>query len=143
MKPLKILVLSSNNGGGHNTAGRAILEAAGERNVWGEMLDGLSFDAPWKSKAVADIHVKGALYAPELFALGNALAERPPREHRESLCYRINARYAHRVYRYVSERHVDAVICTHVFPALAMTEVKRSFSKNFPAFFVATAARPM
>ena len=74
MKPLKILVLSSNNGGGHNTAGRAILEAAGERNVWGEMLDGLSFDAPWKSKAVADIHVKGALYAPELFALGGAPA---------------------------------------------------------------------
>lgn len=138
MKPLKILVLSSNNGGGHNTAGRAILEAAGERGIWGEMLDGLSFDAPWKSRAVADIHVKGALYAPELFALGNALAERPPREHRESLCYRINARYAHRVYRYVSERHVDAVICTHVFPALAMTEVKRSFSKNFPVFFVAT-----
>ena len=56
----------------------------------------------------------------------------------QSLCYRINARYAHRVYRYVSERHVDAVICTHVFPALAMTEVKRSFSKNFPVFFVAT-----
>lgn len=138
MEPRKILILSSNNGGGHNTAGRAIREAAAERGIWSEMLDGLAFDAPWKSRAVADIHVKGALYAPELFAIGNALAERPPREDHQSLCYRVNARYAEKVYHYLCERRIDAVICTHVFPALAMTEIKRTWRKRFPAFFAAT-----
>ena len=74
---MNLLILSSNNGAGHNSAGRAILEEAHGRGIPGAMVDALSLDAPWKSKAVAEIHIQGALHAPRLFRVGNRRRRRP------------------------------------------------------------------
>ena len=135
---MKLLVLSSNNGAGHNSAGRAILEAAHRRGMEGDMVDALSIDAPWKSRAISEIHIQGALHAPYLFEVGNYLAEKDAWRKKPSGCYRANARYADKLWMYLSGRHYDAVIATHVFPALTMTHIKRHIRSDVPAYFVAT-----
>lgn len=135
---MNLLILSSNNGAGHNSAGRAILEEAHGRGIPGAMVDALSLDAPWKSKAVAEIHIQGALHAPRLFEVGNRLAEKAGEREGLSGCYRLNAHYAEKLWQYIREGGYDTVICTHVFPALTMTEIRRRLQPGLPAYFVAT-----
>ena len=135
---MKLLILSSNNGAGHNSAGRAIEEEARSRGMETEMVDALSIDAPWKSRVISEIHTRGALHAPYLFEVGNHLAERDGRREKRSGCYRANARYADKMWLYLCEHRCDTVIATHVFPALTMTHIRRHIRRDIPAYFVAT-----
>ena len=73
---MKLLILSSNNGQGHNTAARALLEAARKQDIEAVMMDGMLFDSPKASERVARIHVRSALYAPHLFEKGTRIARR-------------------------------------------------------------------
>lgn len=66
---MKALILSTNTGGGHNTAGKAVLEALRERNVETRMRDILLFSGKKKSKVVCDTYVNITTKAPALFGL--------------------------------------------------------------------------
>ena len=135
---MRLLILSSNNGAGHNSAGRALLRQAERRGVSCEMIDALALSSKAGSKALEEIHVKSALYAPQLFAWGNRMAEQMTQADKPSACYRSNARCAAKLMRYIRQNGFDTVIATHVFPALMLTGIKRTIDPGLPAYFVAT-----
>ncbi len=135
---MRLLILSSNNGAGHNSAGRALIQQAERRGIPCEMIDALALSSKAGSKAIEEIHVKSALYAPQLFAWGNRVAEQMTQADKPSPCYRSNARCAAKLMRYIRQNGFDTVIATHVFPALTLTSIKRTIDPGLPAYFVAT-----
>ena len=118
---MKVLILSCNCGEGHNSAGKAVQEQFLHRGIPCEIRATLSFESERASRFVGNVHTKSALYAPRLFAIGNQLAERESHGNRASVCYRANASYAGRLYRYISENGFDTVVMPHIFPTEALT----------------------
>lgn len=135
---MRLLILSSNNGAGHNSAGRALAQEAASRGIDCEMIDALALSSKASSRAIEEIHIKSALYAPQLFAWGNRVAEQMTRSERPSACYRAYARSAGKLLRIIREGEFDAAVATHVFPALMLTAVRRELGANVPSYFVAT-----
>ena len=116
---MRILVLSSNNGEGHNSASRAVIEQAEKRGVFGIMIDTLLFDSAKHSDWVRKIHVNSALRAPGIFKAGNEIAEKMTEwgveKGKPSACYLANARYAERIQKFIDDNGFDVVVATHIF----------------------------
>lgn len=114
---MKLLILSSNNGQGHNTAARALLEAARKQDIEAVMMDGMLFDSPKASERVARIHVRSALYAPHLFEKGTRIARRMEDNPRltDSL-QRSGMAASRRLLAFIRDNEFDTVIATHIFP---------------------------
>ena len=67
---MKLLILSSNNGEGHNSAAKALMEQAEERGISAIIADTLMFDSPRRSERIKKIHINSALYNPHSRAHG-------------------------------------------------------------------------
>ncbi len=135
---MRLLVLSSNNGAGHNSAGNALMEAARRQGIDCYMEDGLALASKTSAWALEEIHVQSARYAPQLFVWGNRVAQSMTQTGKPSPCYRAYARCAPKLMEYIRENRFDAVVTTHIFPALMLTAIKRTMDPGLPAFFVAT-----
>ena len=136
---MKILILSCNTGGGHNSAAAAIKEYFDSKDVYCEIQDALAFDSRLKSEIISKGHVMLYKKAPGLFGAGYRFAEKhPSKPGSESLTYAIMKRGVEKVYDYLSTNHFDAVLCTHVFACMLMTEVKKCYNIPIRSYFIAT-----
>ena len=131
---MRVLILSANTGGGHNSTAGALAERLKSLGAECEIADTLAFI----SEAVSDFISWGHSYVyrkmPKLFGIGYRFEEKhPPR-----FIYDQCARGADALYERLSADSYDAVICVHVFSGLMMTEVRRRFHYMTPTFFVAT-----
>ena len=140
---MKILILSCNTGGGHNTAARAIKEVFDSCGDECEIKDALSFGGQFASDLVCDAYVEIVKKTPNLFgdfyALGNKLgAMNAASEKIRSPIYIVNKLYADDLEEYIRENKFNVVICTHIFPAEAMTHLRKRHNLNIPFYFVAT-----
>ena len=133
---MKILILSSNNGSGHNSAGGAVAEQFQALGIPCEIRDAVSFRSRKLSAVIRWLHVNGAMHAPWLFKIGNSAAYRPRRG--RSLCYRATSLLSRPISDYVRENHFDTVVCTHIFAALAVTHARRQNMLDVPAYFIPT-----
>ena len=64
---MKILILSTNTGGGHNAAGNAMIDALTELGVRAEMVDSLAIASEWGSKTVSGVYASVARHSPRVF----------------------------------------------------------------------------
>ncbi len=139
---MRILVLSSNNGEGHNSASRAVIEQAEKRGIFGIMIDTLLFDSAKHSDWVRKIHVNSALRAPGIFKAGNEIAEKMTEwgveKGKPSACYLANARYAERIQKFIDDNGFDVVVATHIFAAEALTYLRNAGTVQFRSYFIVT-----
>lgn len=137
---MKVLILSCNCGEGHNSAGKAVAEQFCRYGIPCELRDTLSFESERASRFVGNVHAKSALYAPRLFEIGNEFAAREGRAGRDSIFYRANTTYAGRLYRYICENGFDTIVMPHVFPAEALTCIRRRYpdAARLTTCFIAT-----
>ena len=131
---MNVLILSCNTGGGHNGAARAIADEFASRGISSEVKNALSFAV----KAEEDIIVDGYNFVfnhmPSVWKAGYTFAE----EHTAYPMYVNFAAYATPLKRYIEKGGFDAVISTHLFPALMMTRVRRKYALPVKQFFVCT-----
>ena len=135
---MRLLVLSSNNGQGHNSAARALLESARRRDITAVMIDGMLFQSPRKSELYQRVHTESALHAPRLFETGTRLAEKMEESRRPSPEYRATARHTDRVARFIRDNGFDTVVATHIFSAQLLTNLDPSMRAHLTTAFVAT-----
>ncbi len=136
---MKILILSCNTGGGHNSAAAAIKEYFDSREIFCEIQDALAFDSRFKSDIISKGHVLLYKKAPGLFGAGYQFAEKhPSKEGKDSMMYSIMKRGTEKLYAYLGENQFDAVLCTHVFAGMMMTEIEKQYGLSLPFYFVAT-----
>ena len=131
---MRILVLSCSTGGGHNSAAAAICAHFAQRGIACDMRDALQF----VSKAHMTFFSKGHSfmyrYFPRLFGVGYHFEEK----HQPRFLYNQMALGAKRFCAYLQENAYDAVICTHIFGNMLMTEVRRKHGVIIPHYVVTT-----
>ena len=94
---MKLLILSSNNGEGHNSAAKALMEQAEARGISAIIADTLMFDSPRRSERIKQIHIKSALYNPRIFKTGERIAARMADGPYQSAIYYESAGFADRI----------------------------------------------
>ncbi len=140
---MKILILSCNTGGGHNSAAKAIKEALEERHQICDIMDVLAFGSQTASDLVCDAYIEMVKNTPKLFGelykMGNKIGQFNQKNSRiRSPIYLINKIYADSLTDYINKNNYDAVICVHIFAAEAMTSLKKHHKTTVPFYFVAT-----
>ena len=140
---MKILILSCNTGGGHNSAAKAIKEALEERHQICDIMDVLAFGSQTASDLVCDAYIEMVKNTPKLFGelykMGNKIGQFNQKNSRIlSPIYLINKIYADSLADYINKNNYDAVICVHIFAAEAMTNLKKHKNITIPFYFVST-----
>lgn len=135
---MKILILSCNTGQGHNAAGKAVEEEWKRRGVCCEMKDVMAFAGRETSRRVEDIYVKITTKTPWLFQGAYKAGELISSSKRKSPVYWANIHYARSLYDYIERECIDGVIMPHLFPAEAMTYIRRHFDTGARCYGIAT-----
>ena len=136
---MKVLILSSNNGGGHNAVAKAIAQCftahGDECTVW----DCLSYVSDHASELVSRSHDFMYRHTPELFDSSYRRAEENPEAFKEH----------HRVRQMIElgqfglgkairEEGYELVICTHVFAAIMLSAAKKRYKLPLQTALVET-----
>lgn len=136
---MKVLVLSCDTGGGHNTCGRAVVEACRKRQIPCGMDDAFRFVSPTLSRCVSYGFDRVYRYTPKLFSAGWRFSEQHPRAfRRKSAAYRFWILGARKLARLIREQGYDTVVCTHMFSGMLITEARNRHGLSLRTCFVAT-----
>ena len=123
---MKTLILSCNAGAGHNSCALAIKEAYHAHGETCDIVDALQFISERASRFVSNWHTRIYRHAPKVFGAGYRRAEaHEDAFHEGTPLYKIISSGAERLYEYILDGEYDNIICTHVFPALALTEMRK------------------
>lgn len=148
---MRVLILSCNTGGGHNTAAKAVQEvflAQGDDCI---IKDALSFGGQLASDLVCDAYLEMVKRTPKMFGELYRLGERYGKvnnitpDNIRSPVYLVNKLYSDALHEYIQQNDFDAIVCTHIFPTEALTHLKRKHNLTVPFYFVTTdyACPPM
>ncbi len=134
-----VLLLSCNTGAGHNSCARAIKECFEAQGVQCEIVDSLLFISEKTSKFICNWHVRIYRHLPRLFRSGYREVESHASPfQKDSVIYQYLTSGSERMFDYISSRGFDAVICTHIFPALALTDMLEKHPMTIKTAFVGT-----
>ena len=135
---MKVLILSCNTGEGHNSAARAIKQHLDSQNVECTVTDTLSLVGDTVSKKVSDLYIYSTrtnLFK-FLYMAGTAVSDMLDKM--KSPVYLWNKSYSETLLKYIQDKGFDIVICVHLFPAQAMTDLKTRGKTDIPSIFVMT-----
>lgn len=135
---MKILILSCNTGEGHNSSARALKNAMEARGIDCEMQDTLALVSADVSKNVSEAYIfstKSSLFE-KLYKIGETISSWE--SFSKSPIYLANKLYTKKLYDKIKIGGYDAVICVHLFPAEALTALRRKAELHIPAIFVMT-----
>ncbi len=136
---MRIVILSCNTGEGHNATGKAIRQVLESRGVECEMVDVLACLSRYFSKFISDWHERLYKYAPKLWDVGyRAFEMRELKPHERAMMSDLLALGKNKLRNLLEEGQFDAVICTHVFSGMMMTELRKVWSRKIPCYLVAT-----
>lgn len=131
---MRVLILSCNTGGGHDSAGNALREVFGQAGIACEMRNFLDLLPATVSHVICDGQVFLYRHLPRLFGWCYRMEEAHPSRALIRLC----CSAVEALTCLIREGGYDAVICVHVFPALALSETVRRFSLHVRTYFVST-----
>lgn len=132
------LILSCGTGGGHNAAARAIqeeLERRGDRAVF---MNPYALRSQRTVDRVDDVYIAVAQRSPRTFGLVYKLGDLYRRLPWRSPVYLFQRKTAKALDAFLRRRHFDVILCTHVYPAEALTVLKDRGTALPPVIFVAT-----
>lgn len=135
---MKVLLLSCNTGEGHNSAARAIREQFEAREIPCTIENALGFASEKISEYICNTYVKITLHTPKLFGWGYRVGRDIASPKRKSPVYFANKLYADALGAYIAEHGFDTVIMPHVFPAEAMTALRRAGKCDARLYAVST-----
>ena len=131
---MKLLILTCSTGGGHNSAARAIAQAAGENGCVCTIVDALRFLPRLDEKVISRGHVFVYRYLPRLFGMGYKFERRGG-----ARAFRVECvRGAKNLGRYIEEGGFDAVVSVHVFASFMLAALRKRAELSLPCVNVAT-----
>ena len=136
---MKTLILSCNTGEGHNSCARAIQEVYQAHGEDCDLCEALHFVSESAQKIITSGHTFMYRHTPRLYQSGYRFSENHPDMFNESSKLReIFCKGAPPLYEHIRDGGYDSVICTHLFPALMLTEILEHFDASLSTAFVAT-----
>lgn len=131
---MRILLLSCDAGGGHNSAAEAIREECLSRGIECDLRDTLLFVSKSHSRVVRQGHSYIYRHLPRLFGVGYRFEEK----HRPKFIYDQISLGVKKFAAFLEENHYDAVVTTHIFGNMLMTELRRQYGINLSHYAVIT-----
>ncbi len=131
---MRVLILSANTGGGHNSTAAALGEQLGRLNVEHQTVDTLAFISEKVSEFISWGHSYVYRKLPKLFGWGYRFEEKHP----PHFIYEQCNKGVDSLHQFLEEGKFDAIICVHVFSGMMVSGVKERYGCNLPCFFVAT-----
>ena len=135
---MKILILSCNTGEGHNSCAKALQIAMQRRGINCEIQDTLALISEGLSQRVGDAYLfstRGSLFE-LVYKFGGFVSSNM--DTWQSLVYGANRLYAKKLFDYIKKHHFDIIVCVHLFPAEAITALKRNMHMDIPCYFIMT-----
>ena len=131
----RILILSANTGGGHNSTAAAVQEELARRGIRQcDIRDCLGFVSERASEFISWGHSYVYKNLPNLFGR----AYRYEENHPPQFLYDVVSLGTERFYRAIRNEHYTAILCVHVFAGILVTEARRRFGYDVPFYFMAT-----
>ncbi len=137
---MKLLILSCNAGQGHNSAAKALKECFDGMGHICHLKDTLTYSSKFLSKQVSSSYDRIVLHTPGAFGASYKMFKRKKYKQGKpkSAVYAMNMSYSKQIYVDILRNGYDAVICTHVFAAQALTHIKHKRALRLPVFMIAT-----
>lgn len=136
---MRTLILSCNTGEGHNSCAKAIQETYSVHGETCDVVDALQFISKRASQFISDWHSRIYRHAPKLYKAGYHTAEERTSVFREgTTVYRYLTSGSEKLYHFILNGGYDNIICTHVFPALALTAMLKHHPMPLVTSFVST-----
>lgn len=135
-----ILILSCKAGEGHNAAAKALVERIEHEGHKARIVDFLGLSSDKASDVLNDSYVSMAKHTPHLFGaiyhLGLSVSRHLHRGH--SPLYWASSKMAPKILELLETEQFDAIIATHLFPALAIAYLNQKGHKLPLSIAVAT-----
>lgn len=122
---MKILILSCDTGEGHNSAGKAIKEAAEHKGHSVTMIDMFLLSGKGTSHAVSGAYIGIVKHIPFFFGLLYKVGMLISSDKRKSPVYFANALLCKKLSAYIESNGFDAVVTPHLYPAETLSCMKR------------------
>ena len=135
---MKVLILSCSTGEGHNSASKAYMEYLHSIGVEAEVKDTMSLVGQSATNKASEIYLfstRTKLFG-MVYKAGAAISE--AMDSSKSPVYYANKLYCERLHDYIEENGFTAVVCAHIFPAEAITALKRKGKLNATSIFLMT-----
>lgn len=134
---MKVLILSCSTGEGHNSASKAYLEYLLAHGIEAEVKDTMSLVGPTAKDKASEIYIfstRTKIFG-MVYKAGAAISEAMDTK---SPVYYANKLYCDKLHDYIESNGFDAVICAHIFPAEAITALKRKGELSAKSIFLMT-----
>ena len=135
---MKILILSCDTGEGHNSAGKAVKEAAELKGHTVAMMDMFLLSGKRTSHAVSGAYIGIVKHIPGFFGLIYKIGMFLSSAKRKSPVYFANALLGKKLAAYIDENHFDIVVTPHLYPAETLTYLKKKGLLSVPAVAIGT-----
>lgn len=135
---MRVLVLSCNTGEGHNTAGKAVVEAVQAAGHEAVMLDIMLLAGKRTSRIVGGLYVEIVKHVPGFFHLLYKAAGKISSSRRKSPVYYANTLMTKRLERYLKKNEFDVIVTPHLFAAETLTHMKRKGTLEQKTVAIAT-----
>lgn len=122
---MRVLVLSCNTGEGHNTAGKAVVEAVQAAGHEAVMLDIMLLAGKRTSRTVGGLYVGIVKHIPGFFKFLYKIGGKISSSKRKSPVYYANALMARRLEKFLKSHAFDVIVTPHLFPAETLTYMKK------------------
>ena len=122
---MKVLVLSCSTGGGHNACGHYIEKEFKENNIVCDFVDYFDIFSPKAKKRAEKIYLDSTKYNGSIFKLAYKLGEAYSKTGITSPVYALNKLGKNKLYAYIKDNNYDLIISPHLFPAMAVTTLKK------------------
>ena len=121
---MKVLVLSCTTGGGHNSCGRYIQSEFNSNNIKCDFVDYFSIIDKKLSKKIESLYLKSTRGKGRVFKKVYKLGETYNKLGITSPVYELNKLSKNKVLEFIKKNNYDIVICSHLFPSMAITHIK-------------------
>lgn len=135
---MKVLILSTGTGEGHNSAGKALKEEFDRLNVECQMLDVLNFASKNASTRGKKIYIWSTVKAKKVFKSAYKAGRLLSNSKLRSPVYYANSLYSKKLCAYIKENNFDTIVMPHLFPAEALTYLIRNKYLTVKTYFIAT-----
>ncbi len=122
---MKILVLTCPTGGGHNTCAKYIKEEFNANHISCDVHNYLEIIGEKTSDFIEKIYLDSTKGQGTIFKNVYKLGELYNKSNITSPVYLFNKIHKEKLHKYLKANHYDLVICTHLFPSMALTSLKK------------------
>lgn len=122
---MRVLILSCNTGGGHNSASEAIREYIALKGGQADLIDIMSLAGKKASRAVGGAYVGIVKHAPHVFGAAYWLAGKISSGRRKSPVYAANIAVVKYLKQYLETHAYDVIVTPHLYAAETLTYMKR------------------